>query len=207
MRFLFVDRIIKLNEGKSICGIKNITHDDAFLDNSFSKPNFYFSIVGETLGQLAAWNIMQHSDFKLRPVAGIFASIRFYRPAFVGETLFLEANIDSLQENAANYHGKAYVNGELVLSLDNALAPMLRMETFIDSILVRYQFNQIYRPLSAHSSPTSRSHDLIADNPAIKSWERDVGKNAPPYFQFDQINSFVKNQEIIATKSISLANA
>src|SRR3990167_3705157 len=101
MRFLFVDRILDLVEGKSIRGIKNITLDEPFLTTQYTQiPSLYSAIVGETLGQLAAWNIMHNTGFKRRPVAGIFDSIKFYRPVFSGETMFLEANIDSCQENA-----------------------------------------------------------------------------------------------------------
>ena len=224
MRFLFVDRILDLVEGKSIRGIKNITLDEPFLTTQYTQiPSLYSAIVGETLGQLAAWNIMHNTGFKRRPVAGIFDSIKFYRPVFSGETMFLEANIDSCQENAASYHGKAYVGDELVVSINGALAPMLPMENFIDPSLVKIQFAHIYRPgellpretnynllgsVDISSLSSTSSSDVRFLDPADKP--RDVGSarvitNIDSCFQFDYLISCTDDQEIIASKLISFS--
>lgn len=199
MRFLFVDRILNLVEGKSISGIKNVTINEPFLSTQHTKnPSLYFAIVGETLGQLAAWNIMQYTDFKRRPVAGIFDSIKFYRPVFGGETLFLEAHIDSCQENAASYHGRAYTNNEIVATIDGALAPMLPMENFIDPALVKMQFAQIYR--QGELLPRETNSNLL-NWINIHQNIQDLGA----YFQFDNLISCVDGQEIIASKLVSLS--
>ena len=194
MRFLFVDRILELVEGKSIKGIKHITLDDAFLDNQHNKtPSLCPSLAGETLGQLAAWNIMQHNGFKLRPIAGIFDSIKFYRPAFINETLFLHAEIDSIQENVCHYHGSGYVNDKQILSINGAIAPMLPMETFIDTAQVKSQFEQIYRPgeFFYHNYETHDMQQLFINQGS---------------FCFDRITSIELGQSITAEKRINFAS-
>src|SRR5581483_7470571 len=121
MRFLFVDRILELIPGKSIKGVKHITCDDFYL--SRDKDNRYFLIsplVGETLGQLAAWNVMFNNDFTKRPVAGIAASAKLIRHVYVGETLFLESIIDHVDETVVQYHSVAKVNNEEVFILRGA---------------------------------------------------------------------------------------
>lgn len=147
MRFLFVDRIVHSSPGESVRGIKHITKDDAYLTvDKNNRQCFIPSLIGETLGQLAAWNVMQHNDFTLRPVAGVVASAQLHRPAYVGETLLLESWIDSLDERAVLYHSVAKVGDEPIFTLDGALGPLLPMDNFIDVETVKQQFIEIYRP-------------------------------------------------------------
>lgn len=149
MRFLFVDQILKRNKPRYIAGLKHITSDDFFLCAS-PEPNrlcFIPTLIGETIGQLAAWQVMHEQAFQRRPVAGVVAQASMYKPAYVGDTLFLECEIDALDEVAVQYHGRATVNGELVFSVDGAIGPMLPMSQFIDESLVRQQFQEIDRPI------------------------------------------------------------
>lgn len=147
MSFLFVDRIIDFAPGKTCQGIKHITNDDEYL--FYSKDNelcFSPCMIGETLGQLAAWNVMFSFDFKKRPVAGVVECARLNRNVFKGETLLLKANIDSLDDEAVQYSAQAYVGDEEVFNISRAIGPMLPMQDFIAEDLVKAQFNEIYRP-------------------------------------------------------------
>lgn len=147
MSFLFVDRIVQLSPGELTRGIKHITKDDRYLtQDEKGKACFIPSLIGETLGQLAAWNVMQHNDFTLRPVAGVVSCAKLHRHAYVGETLLLESSIDVLDERAVQYHSQARVGQEPVFSIDGALGPLLPMTDFISEDLIRRQFAEIYRP-------------------------------------------------------------
>lgn len=147
MSFLFVDRILQLVPGEVIRGIKHITHDDTYLyRDEQDRLCFMPSLIGETLGQLAAWNVMHSNQFTQRPVAGVVSSARLYRPAFLGETLLLEAFIDVLSDTAVQYHAIARVGDEKVFSIDSALGPLLPMDDFIEPALIRRQFDEINRP-------------------------------------------------------------
>lgn len=147
MRFLFVDRILESSLGEVVRGIKHITSDDHYLSvDEKGRQYFSSSLVGETLGQLAAWNVMQALDFEKRPVAGVVASVKVDRQAYVGETLLLESFIDSLDGVAVQYHSIARVGDEVVLTINGALGPLMPMADFIDPEEVRRQFCQINRP-------------------------------------------------------------
>ena len=147
MRFLFVDRITHLSPAKVVQGVKHVTYDDPYLcRDEQGRWCFIPSLIGEALGQLAAWNVMVTNEFKQRPVAGLASSARLFRPAYVGETLFLESFIDCLDESAVQYHGVARVGDEVVFTLDGALGPLLPMDDFIDVSDVRRQFIEIDRP-------------------------------------------------------------
>lgn len=166
MRFLFVDSILESIPGEYIRGIKQVTSNDYYLSVDVH-GHLYFpsSLIGETLGQLTAWNVMQYIDFEKRPVAGVVADVKVHRPAFVGDTLQLESFIDALDDVAVQYHSVAHVNGTPVLTIEGALGPLLPMEGFIDQKTIRQQFSQIYhheRPsLSGQYQPQVLCFDTI----------------------------------------------
>lgn len=160
MRFLFVDRIVQLTPGESIVGIKHITRDDPYLTtDDYGNPCFISSLIGETLGQLAAWNVMFHNEFTLRPVAGVVASAKSHRPAYVGETLLLESYIEDIDDKAVQYYSVARSGNEIVFSVEGALGPLLPMSDFISNEDVRQQFAEIHRPGDWSSIQIDCSHN------------------------------------------------
>jgi 3-hydroxymyristoyl/3-hydroxydecanoyl-(acyl carrier protein) dehydratase len=147
MRFLFVDRIIQSSPGQWIRGVKHITADDFYLTkDEQGRPCFIPSLIGETLGQLAAWNVMAHNKFTLRPVAGVVSSARLCRPAYVGETVLLESFIDALDDTAVQYHSIARVGDEPIFIIDGALGPLLPMADFIQLEEIQQQYLELDRP-------------------------------------------------------------
>ncbi|KTD32539.1 (3R)-hydroxymyristoyl-ACP dehydratase [Legionella moravica] len=198
MRFLFVDQIVHLSPGEWVGGIKHITRDDAYVTlDEQGNTCFIPSLIGETLGQLAAWNVMQHNDFTLRPVAGVVASARLYRPAYVGETLLLESHIDSLDDKAVHYHSVARVGDEPVFSIEGALGPLLPMTDFIDAELIRQQFAEIYHP--ADWDEVCSMNSMVASNELTGH-----GPTIAP-LMFDRITSSEAGVSMTAEKRISLA--
>jgi len=198
MRFLFVDRILQLSPGQFIRGLKHVTPDDFYLcKDDKGKLAFITSLIGETLGQLAAWNVMSTNNFTKRPVAGFANSARIYRKAFVGDTLLLESFIDSLDDTAVQYHSVARIGDEVVFTIDGALGPLLPMDDFIDSSTVRRQFDEINRPgeWPWPTPPTERLPLLpTTDNQLI---------SAP--MVFDRVIEHVPGVSMSAEKKISYA--
>lgn len=199
MRFLLVDRILQLSPAEHIRGIKHITHDDPYLcDDGHGRLCFIPSLIGETLGQLAAWNVMSVHDFRVRPVAGIASSACLFRPAYVGETLLLESFIDDLDDSTVRYHSIARIGDEVVFTLNDALGPLLPMDDFIDNNEVRLQFSELDRPGDwppAIATPEAMSIDtpllprvsmcfdrILRSEPGVQLWaEKRISRSAP-YF-------------------------
>ncbi len=198
MRFLFVDRILQLVPGGVTRGIKHITCDDAYLcRDAFNRVCFMPSLIGETLGQLAAWNVMFTNQFTLRPVAGVVSSAQLHRPAYLGETLLLESTIESLDATAVQYHSVARVGDEVVFRIDGALGPLLPMSDFIGADLVRRQFAELDRPGAwpelAGSDEPPQMNDLksvcpmlfdriISSEPGVRLCAEKRVTRAAPYF-------------------------
>lgn len=197
MRFLFVDRILELVPGEFIRGIKHITADDAYLVcEPQGKRYFASSLIGETLGQLAAWNVMAMNHFTARPVAGVVASARLLRPAYVGETLFLESFIERLDDSAVQYHSQASVQGEPVFTVEGALGPLLPMDLFISEDEVRCQFAEINRPGEWQDEPSDSALTLP-----------DCTSPVTTCLSFDRILSCEPGVALVAEKRISRSAA
>ncbi|MDX2346080.1 MAG: hydroxymyristoyl-ACP dehydratase [Legionella sp.] len=146
MSFLFVDRITLLEPGAKTLGIKHVTADDYYLVSDETKRRcFVPALVGETVGQLAAWNVMVSCDFTKRPVAGIAEFARLHRPVYVGETLLLSSELKKLDDAVVQYVAEARVGDEVVFEL-SALGPLLPMDDFIEQDVVRAQFDALYQP-------------------------------------------------------------
>jgi 3-hydroxymyristoyl/3-hydroxydecanoyl-(acyl carrier protein) dehydratase len=200
MRFLFVDRIVDFVSGEWIRGIKHITRDDFYLiEDEQGRACFIPSLIGETLGQLAAWNVMQQNEFTLRPVAGVVNSAKLYRSAFVGETLLLESYIDTVDERAVLYHSKAKVGEELIFSIEGALGPLLPMTHFISAETIRRQFAEIYHP-----GDWSIISAIPADASSCELNSKLPSTTVAP-MTFDTVLSCDPGDSLIAEKKITLS--
>jgi len=129
--FTFVNRITAIQPGTSVRG------------NYLIPPgigDFSQSLVGEAVGQLAAWAAMAAVDFKCRPVAGLAGMIELLAPIRPGQMLELSAELESVDTEAVSYHGEASVNGIPAIRLQNCVGPMLPVEEFDDPQSLRKHF-------------------------------------------------------------------
>jgi len=119
--FSFVDRITQVEPGVRVRGTYHVPAQ---------LPGFPAALVAEAVGQLAAWASMARLDFRRRPVAGLARETRFLREVRPGDTLELEADLDSCSEDDVAYAGGAMRKGEAVIELEQCLGPMLPAEEF-----------------------------------------------------------------------------
>ncbi len=198
MSFLFVDRIVELIPGERILGIKHISRDDFYLtDDAQGKPCFIPSLIGETLGQLAAWNVMHRNEFTFRPVAGVVNCAKLHRSAYVGDTLLLESFIDVIDDKAVQYHSVARVGDELVFSVEGALGPLLPMTDFISTEEIRRQFAEIYHPSEWTEMSTVVNREAIGCELGALS----TATVAP--MMFDRVLSIEPGAALTAEKRVS----
>jgi 3-hydroxymyristoyl/3-hydroxydecanoyl-(acyl carrier protein) dehydratase len=195
MSFLFVDRITLLEPGVKTLGIKHVTPNDYYLvADKTNRRCFVPALVGETVGQLAAWNVMVSCDFTKRPVAGIAEFARLHRPVYVGETLRLSSVLKNLDDSMVQYTAEAHVGNEMVFEL-SALGPLLPMEDFIDKDTVRAQFDALHHPGDIPETlPFSESDADTQINPCVTS-----------LVQFDKVLEHTPGVLISAEKHITRA--
>ena len=135
--FSFVDRITSLQPRTRITGSYAIPSG---LDD------FPSSLAAEAIGQLAAWAAMAAVDFKSRPVAGLAGRIDLLAPVRPGQVLDLDAELESVDEEAVAYCGSARADGTPVIRLQHCVGPMVPVADFDNPLAVRDRFALLCGP-------------------------------------------------------------
>ena len=132
--FSFVDRITSVQDGKRIRG-------------RFAIPSrlseFPLSVVGEAVGQLAAWAAMAAVRFDQRPVAGLAGCIELIQAPRSGQVLELAADLENVDSESVEYSGTAHADGRLVIRLHDCVGPMMRVVDFDDPEALRRRFDEL----------------------------------------------------------------
>ena len=114
---LLVDRIISLERGKRITGLKNVTFNEPFFQGHF--PGFPVMpgvLIVEAMAQVGAVLLlgdMPDRSGKLVYFAGIDKA-KFRRPVVPGDQLRFEVEVLKLRSRTARLRGEAYVGDALV---------------------------------------------------------------------------------------------
>ncbi len=116
--FLLVDRILEMEEGKRIVGIKNVTINEPFFQGHFpGSPIMPGVLIIEAMAQ--TWGILALASEpnKAGSKNVLFLGIdnaRFRRPVYPGDQLRFELQALNLKRSIWKFKGEAFVNGELV---------------------------------------------------------------------------------------------
>ena len=128
--FLLVDRVLELEKGKSLVGIKNVTYNEHFFQGHF--PSFKVMpgvLVIEAIAQ-AGGILLFHSipdpQNKLVFLSKI-NNVKFRKPVVPGDQLKLEVEIIKLRNKFCHIRGKASVEGNIVVEGD-VMASLLNLE-------------------------------------------------------------------------------
>jgi len=121
--FLLVDRIVSLEKGKSIRGIKNVSMNEPFFQGHFpGYPVMPGVLVIEALAQIAsilAWQISGRTPGDGTII--FFATInnaRFRRQVRPGDQLALESEVQRMVRGVGKFAVRAKVDGEIVTEAD-----------------------------------------------------------------------------------------
>ena len=157
--FSFVDRITSVHNATDICGRYAIPSD---------VDEFPVALVGEAVGQLAAWAAMSALKFTHRPIAGLAGCIEFSAistPSAQRESnrtaqswssglrphgvLELAANLESVDTESVVYNGTAHADGRLVVRLLDCLGPMVPLADLDDPQALANRFEVLCGPGAA----------------------------------------------------------
>jgi 3-hydroxyacyl-[acyl-carrier-protein] dehydratase len=116
--FLLVDRVVEMEPGKRIVGIKNVTFNEPFFPGHFpGRPIMPGVLIIEAMAQTAgifAFKSLSQEDQK-KPV--FFLGIdhaRFRKPVIPGDQLRFEIELTKHRQAIWGFKGKAFVDGTLV---------------------------------------------------------------------------------------------
>ncbi len=115
--FLLVDRILEIEPGKRIVGIKNVTVNEEFFQGHFpGKPVMPGVLIIEAMAQVGGVLLLQEvadRESKLVYFMGIDEA-RFRKPVVPGDQLRFEVEVLRRKATTCKLRGRALVDGQLV---------------------------------------------------------------------------------------------
>lgn len=116
--FLLVDRILELELGKRVVGIKNVTINEPFFRGHFpGHPIMPGVLIVEAMAQVGGVLLMRTLDARAEKKVIYFTGIdraRFRRPVVPGDQIRFEMEILQIRRPLCRMKGAAYVEGNLV---------------------------------------------------------------------------------------------
>jgi 3-hydroxyacyl-[acyl-carrier-protein] dehydratase len=113
--FLFVDRIVELDEGKRGVGIKNVSANEWFFEGHFPGRKVMPGVlIVEAMAQVAAVTLLKGVAMAGKtPLFGGIEQMRFRRPVVPGDQLRLEFTLEKMRGPIGRGHVRATVDGKL----------------------------------------------------------------------------------------------
>lgn len=115
---LLVDRILEIELGKRIVGLKNVSINEPYFQGHFPgfplMPGVY---ILEALAQVGGILMIKSLDLEIGKYAIVFAGIddaRFKKPVYPGDQLILELEVISLKKSLSKMKGTAKVDNQVV---------------------------------------------------------------------------------------------
>jgi UDP-3-O-[3-hydroxymyristoyl] N-acetylglucosamine deacetylase/3-hydroxyacyl-[acyl-carrier-protein] dehydratase len=114
--FLFVDKIVSLEQGKRAVGIKNVTINDYFFKGHFpGKPVMPGVLIIEAMAQVGGVMMLSAHE-NLGKIAYFIAAdkVKFRKTVLPGDRLVLEADAGRVKPRTGIVHTRALVDGKVV---------------------------------------------------------------------------------------------
>ena len=118
---LLVDRIIEIDPGRRIVGIKNVTINEPFFEGHFpDHPIMPGVLIVESMAQVGGMLLMGTLDDPSGKVVYFLSidNVKFRRPVTPGDQLRFELEIRHLRGRNCRMHGVGYVDGHCVAEAD-----------------------------------------------------------------------------------------
>jgi len=116
--FLLVDRIIEIEPGKRIVGIKNVTYNEPFFPGHFpGRPVMPGVLIVEAMAQTAGVLAFKSNpeEYQKKPVYFLgIDNVRFRKTVVPGDQLRLEIEITKHRQAIWGFKGKTLVDGKVV---------------------------------------------------------------------------------------------
>jgi len=118
---LLVDRIIDMEPGKRVVGVKNVTVNEPFFQGHFpDHPIMPGVLILEAMAQAGGvllLNAVEHPETKL-PFFVSIDNVKFRRTVTPGDQLRFELEMETFRHATCKMTGKAFVEDQLVCSAD-----------------------------------------------------------------------------------------
>jgi 3-hydroxyacyl-[acyl-carrier-protein] dehydratase len=115
MRWIWIDRFLEFEGGKSARAVKNLSlAEDHFADHFPDFPVMPGTLILEGLAQTGGILVGEANDFREKVVLAKIPQARFHREVLAGEQLVYAAEVLNLRPEGAAVQGRVFVGEELV---------------------------------------------------------------------------------------------
>jgi beta-hydroxyacyl-ACP dehydratase FabZ len=125
--FLLVDRILEVEEGKRVVGLKNVTINEPFFQGHFpGHPIMPGVLIIEAMAQVGGMLLLGSLPNAGEKVCYFMSldNVKFRRPVRPGDQLRFEVDLTQVRGMVCKVRGVAKVDGEVVAEAD--MAAMVR---------------------------------------------------------------------------------
>ena len=124
--FLLVDKIVELEPGKRVVGLKNVTINEAFFQGHFpGHPIMPGVLVIEAMAQVGGVLLMRTLNVTPEKKLCYFTGIdraKFRRPVLPGDQVRFELELLQFKSRNGKMRARAYVEGKLVAEAELSCA-------------------------------------------------------------------------------------
>src|SRR3954470_20488653 len=107
MRWIWIDRFIEFESGKSAKALKNLSlAEDYFADHFPGYPVMPCSLMLEGLAQTGGILVGEANDFREKVVLAKIPYTRFFRHVLAGEQIVYDVEVLSLRTEGASVRGR-----------------------------------------------------------------------------------------------------
>lgn len=125
MRFLLIDKILTLEPGREITGVKNASMSEDFFTHHFPQyPIMPGMLILEGMVQLARWLISHDSEFVTSGILSSVRLVKFRSFAVPGDQIHLQVGQVEREEQSIHFRGQARVDNALKVTAEFALQEM-----------------------------------------------------------------------------------
>lgn len=113
--FLMVDRIVELEPGKRVVGLKNVTINENFFQGHYPDyPIMPGVLILECMAQVSGFILLGMNEHRAKtPYFTGIDKARFRRPVRPGDQLRIESRVLKLRGSMCKVRARALVDGEL----------------------------------------------------------------------------------------------
>ena len=126
--FLLVDRVLEIELGTRIRGLKNVSANEPFFPGHFPiKPIMPGVLIVEALAQVSGILALRSRDLKVEKQGSVFLlagmdKTRFKKPVVPGDRLILDASVVSERRDIMKFSCEALVDESVVCSTELLIA-------------------------------------------------------------------------------------
>lgn len=146
MNFLFVDRVDAI-EGDSIRGTMRFDSQSPWrtVDGS-GRWMIPLGLISEGVGQLVSWLALKQNNFSYRPVFLFVRVIELDGIVRPGSKIEMHAEIIDRKEDSFIFSGKAYCDGQQVVSIKECGGYFMPLSQLEDPMVSRQRFLELTHP-------------------------------------------------------------